>query len=73
MFSFWSQRKDKARREGFREGVLAAEKAWAEKQRAERMAEMGRLIGAPVLVISNEWDNPVIGFAKQVSYPEKGE
>lgn len=50
----------------YQQGVRDGRNAQADKERMRReafeRAEMMARVGAPVIVVPNEWDNPIIGF-----------
>jgi hypothetical protein len=54
----------KAKKEGMQE-----ERSYRENQKNECLyAELEMMIGKPVINISNEWDNPIIGFGKEIQF-----
>lgn len=63
MFPFFCRaQKELAYEQGVRDGRQAqADKDRMRREALDRMAMVARL-GAPVIVVPNEWDNPVIGF-----------
>lgn len=42
-----------------------------ERKQECSILELGLLVGKPVIAISNEWDNPVVGFAKEITLVSK--
>lgn len=52
--------------QGVREGRrLQSDEDWARRQ-AGRDKEQEIAIGAPVIMVPNEWDNPIIGFGERL-------
>jgi len=49
---------------GVREGRAQQHREDLDRRESYRKVEMERHIGAPVIVVPNEWDNPIIGFGK---------
>lgn len=43
----------------------------SERKQEYSLLELGLLVGKPVIAISNEWDNPVVGFAKEITLVSK--
>ena len=43
----------------------------SERKQEYSLLDLGLLVGKPVIAISNEWDNPVIGFAKEITLVSK--
>ena len=66
MWPFHSQEKT------YEQGVLDGEKKEAERARENlekfRLAETEYYVGKPVIIVSNEWTNPVIGFGRRVDF-----
>lgn len=54
----------KAKKEGIQE-----EREYRANQKSECLyAELELMIGKPVISISNEWSNPIIGFGKEIQF-----
>lgn len=74
MFSFFKQWKSKIHSDGFAAGIAQAQRQAqeeAQQQVNERRARFERIemeskIGTPLIRISNEWDNPTIGFGESI-------
>lgn len=66
MFSFWKKRIERAYQNGFSAGIRQAQEQAIDHRRAFCLTEMKAQIGAPLIRVPNEWDNPVIGFGQRV-------
>lgn len=44
-----------------------------EEKRHSELFDMEMLVGKPVISISNEWDNPIIGFVKNIEFISKAQ
>lgn len=50
------------------------ERNYREEQRKHcQFIELSMMIGKPVISISNEWDNPIVGFGKRIEFITKAE
>lgn len=66
MFSFFRKMKENEFNSGFNAGYTKAREEVTQSRESFRLVEMQMAVGTPVIVVPNEWDNPVVGFAKRI-------
>lgn len=61
----------RAREQAYQQGVAEGRRAQSSEAQARRdefrRIELEAYIGTPVIIVPNEWDNPVIGFGKSIA------
>lgn len=62
MFKFIERIRSKA----FQQGQEKARRSFEEHRLATQRQDMERFVGMPVILITNEWENPVIGVGQSV-------
>lgn len=69
---FFKGMKNKAYSAGYRAGHgagYAEGEVTARKRREEcQLIELRAMVGAPVICLPNEWDNPIIGFGNRIEF-----
>ena len=63
---FFKARTDLARSQGIQEGRRVEREERSRRYDEIKRLEVERMVGAPVIVVPNEWANPVIGFGVSV-------
>lgn len=71
MFPFIKSWKERIYQQGMTAGKMEAQEAAREKAIADRkhfdLIQLQMMVGAPVIRVSNEWENPTIGFGHSIA------